>query len=270
MTLFKNSLDRKSILIIDDNIELADSLCEYLGNHGYFTLAAYNVNDAIKKLENQKFHLIVVDLHLGDQNGEKIINVIRKDLCGLNMRSPILVCSGHLDSKSLVSLRHYVDDAIIKPFKPHDLLAKANHWTNLLSTKDPTQTQIVSEVKLQVLVIDDNAELADNICNFLNSDDTYNALACYNILDTKLKLGKQKFDCILMDRHLRQRESTELIKLLRSDMSLPNHKTPIVVITGDLTDSFVTLLRDDVQGFIRKPLALRELNNVINFVVSSS
>ena len=226
MTLFKNSLDRKSILIIDDNIELADSLCEYLGNHGYFTLAAYNVNDAIKKLENQKFHLIVVDLHLGDQNGEKIINVIRKDLCGLNMRSPILVCSGHLDSKSLVSLRHYV--------------------------------------------VDDNAELADNICNFLNSDDTYNALACYNILDTKLKLGKQKFDCILMDRHLRQRESTELIKLLRSDMSLPNHKTPIVVITGDLTDSFVTLLRDDVQGFIRKPLALRELNNVINFVVSSS
>lgn len=266
--MIKDQQTRKSILIVEDDVELADSMTTFLNKAGYFTLSANTVTDAIKKLENQKFHLVVVDLLLGDQTGEKVIHVIRKDLCGLNIRTPIMICSGQLRPKVLSNIKHLIDDAIIKPFNLLDLLTKANHWTNILSKKDPTKT-MHTDNKMQILVIDDNTELTDNICAFLNQDETFNAIPCYNILDTTLKITRQKFDCILMDRHLKSKESTEVIKSLRSDKSSLNHKTPVIVITGDLTETFINELRDDVQGFVRKPLAMRELTHVIYFVVSS-
>jgi DNA-binding response OmpR family regulator len=267
--LFKNNLDRKSVLVIEDDLELADSVTEMLTQAGFFTLATDNVADAIKKLENQKFHLVIVDMHLGNQTGEKIIHVIRKDLCGLNIRTPILVCSGQLKPKMFENIKYYIDDVVIKPFKLADLVAKAKHWTNVLSSKDPANKLLTGQ-RYPVLVIDDNAELVDNICAYLSSDGAFQPIPSYNFADTQLKLSRQKFECVLIDRHIRQKECTEIVKSLRAESSAPNNKTPVIVMTGDLSEEFITMLRDDVQGFVRKPIALKELANVINFAVNST
>jgi DNA-binding response OmpR family regulator len=266
---FKNNLDRKSILVIEDDQELARSTVEILSREGFFTLSVDNVTDAIKKLENQKFHLVIADMHLGSQTGEKIIHVIRKDLCGLNIRTPILVCSGQLKPKMFDNIKFYIDDVIIKPFKIADLTAKAKHWTNVLSNKDPSN-KLLSDQRYHLLVIDDNAELVDNICSYLSSDGTFLPVPSYNLTDTQLKISRQKFDCILIDRHIRQKECTEIIKSLRLETGAPNNKTPVIIMTGDLSEDFINLLRDDVQGFVRKPVALKELANVISFAINSS
>lgn len=268
-TKFKNNLDKKSVFIIEDDSELAANISDTLTASGYATLIADNVQDAIKKLENQKFHLVIVDMHLGSQTGEKIIHVIRKDLCGLNLRTPIMVCSGQLKPKMLQNIRHFVDDVIIKPFKMEDLLERTRRWTQVLSSKDTSRKQMTDQ-KFPILVIDDNAELVDNICIFLESDASFLPVPAYNLPDTQLKLSRQKFDCILIDRHIRQKQCTELIKALRADLGAPNNKSPVIVMTGDLNEEFVNILRDEVQGFIRKPIALKELANVINFAINSA
>lgn len=263
-----NSLERKSILVVEDDQELAAKVGGMLANAGYLTIIVDNVTEAIKKLENQKFHLVIVDMHLGSQTGEKIIHVIRKDLCGLNIRTPILICSGQLNPKMFENIKYYVDDVVIKPFKMEDLLAKAHHWTQVLSRKDSTRKSI-NDQRLPILVIDDNAELVDNICTFLNADVSFLPVPSYNLPDSQLKLSRQKFDCILIDRHIRQKECTELIKTLRADTGAPNYRSPVIIMTGDLSDEFINVLRDDVQGFIRKPIALKELANVINFAINN-
>lgn len=263
---FKNSLERKSVLIVEDDAELAYSFASHLNMEGYLAIAVGTVNDAIKKLENQKFHLIVVDMHLGNQTGERVIHVVRKDICGLNIRSPILVCSGQLESKIFENIKHHIDDAMVKPFPTQELITKANYWTNMLSTKTSARRILDSENKAQILVVDDDRELANNMCTHLNFVG-YNAVACYTVLDTKLKIARQKFDCILMDRHIKQRECVEIIKPLRIDNSSPNQKTPVIVMTGDMTDEFVHKIHTNVQGFIRKPIITGELPNVVNYVM---
>jgi CheY-like chemotaxis protein len=267
--VFKNNLDRKSILIVEDDHELAANASEILAGAGYMTLIADNVQDAIKKLENQKFHLVIIDMHLGGQTGERIIHVIRKDLCGLNIKTPVLVCSGQLKPKMFESIKNFIDDVIIKPFKMDDLLEKSRRWTQTMSNKGPG-AKIVNDHRSSVLVIDDNAELVDNICSYLGSDVSFLPVPSFNLPDTHLKLSRQKFDCILIDRHIRQKQCTEVIKSLRTDVSAPNNKTPVIIMTGDLSDEFVNLLRDDVQGFIRKPVVLKELANVLNFAINTA
>jgi len=269
MPAFNNKLDKKSILIIEDDHELAANTSEILTAAGYLNLVSDNVQDAIKKLENQKFHLVIIDMHLGNQTGERIIHVIRKDLCGLNIKTPVLVCSGQLKSKMFENIKHSIDDVIIKPFKMDDLLEKVHRWTQQLSVKG-AGGRVLSDQKSPVLVIDDNAELVDNICAYLSNDVNFLPVPSYNLQDTQLKLSRQKFDCILIDRHIRQKQCTEIIKALRKDQSAPNNKSPVIIMTGDLSDDFVTLLRDDVQGFIRKPVVLKELANVLNFAINST
>ncbi len=267
--IFKNSLGRKSILVIEDDAFLSEAMCTGLGEIGYTTQSADNFADAIKKLENQKFHLIIVDIFLGAQTGEKIINIIRKDLFGLNIKSPILVCSGYLKQNILENIRQHIDDAIVKPFDLKDLFEKANFWTNQLSTKDNAKSRMVTNTKPKILIIDDDQELADNICTYLNHT-TYQALVSYSIMDSKIKLSRQKFDFILIDRHLKHRESTEIIKSLSADASQLNYKTPIVAMTGDLSDDFILFLRENVEGFIRKPIDLTELPYMINNILGIS
>ncbi|MGZ3692130.1 MAG: response regulator [Pseudobdellovibrio sp.] len=265
-SIFKNSLGKKSILVIEDDPELSEVTCAALANAGYGVHAADNVADAIKKLENQKFHLIIVDLFLGAHSGEKIINIIRKDLFGLNIKSPILVCSGYFRQNILDNIKNHIDDAIVKPFTVEDLVAKAEYWTNQLSSKDNSKIRMQANSRPKILIIEDDQEFADNIFNYL-SQLSYSPVISNSLVDGKIKLSLQKFDFILIDRHLKTRESSEIIASLNTDVDQINYKTPVVAMTGDLSEDFIAFLRENVEGFIRKPFELSELPRLINSIL---
>lgn len=267
--MIKNNLDKKAILIVEDDNDLAENLATHLAHAGYYTMSVDNVNEACKKLENQKFHMIIVDLHLGDQTGEKVISVIRKDLCGLNIRSPIIVCTGNMTSQKFYQIQHHIDDVMVKPVEVKDVLEKADIWTNKLSIKDHAKKVIRPRNKIQILVADDDINLVDNICAYLKSSD-FNPVPCYDILDTRTKLALQKFDCILIDRHMNTRDSTELLISMRQDLSIPNARTPTIMMTGDLNEDFIRFLAKDIQGFIRKPMQMTDLPRYINMVLEKN
>lgn len=259
--MFKNRLSEISILVVEDDEELSQAFSYRLQSVGYSTVTASTVSEAIKKLSNQKFQLIIVDMILGRETGEKIINVIRKDLCGLNTKSPILVCSGQLKIDMFDEIQHFVDDVIVKPFELDVLVQKANYWTSQPSRKDNSKSRVISSSP-KLLVVDDDKNLADNICGYLNRM-RFQAVASYRISDAQAQLSKERFDFILMDRHVAHSESTDLIKNLVTDIASPNRTTPIVVMTGDLSEDFINLIRQNVDGFLRKPVPLMDLPKMI-------
>lgn len=259
-------VEKKSVLIVEDDTDLAEAFKDALELAGYHTQQATSVYDAYKKLENQKFHLIVVDMHLGPQNGEKVINVIRKDLRGLNIRSPILVCTGQLNLNSFHEIQNFVDDVLIKPVEAEEILKKANFWTQKLSSKDHSKKSIVRQNKLKVLVAEDDIDLADNMTSYLKSSD-YQVVTSYSYNDLRQKLSLQKFDCIILDRHINQQDSSQLARQLRQDLTSLNNKTPIIMATADLTENFIKALCNDIQGFIYKPFSLSDLPKYINVLL---
>ncbi|MBP7174827.1 MAG: response regulator [Thermoclostridium sp.] len=67
------------ILLIDDNKDLTEIICELIGFLGYETESAYNGADGIAKARELRPDVIICDIGLPNMNGYEVAKMIRKD-----------------------------------------------------------------------------------------------------------------------------------------------------------------------------------------------
>lgn len=115
MNIFRDA----SILLVDDESYLIDSMYKFLKNKGYQKiLTAKNIAEAKFKLNNNKVDLMILDIMLTDGSGFDLLKDLRK-----KSSLPVIILSalsGIDDKKEGFDLE--VDDYIVKPFLPEDLL----------------------------------------------------------------------------------------------------------------------------------------------------
>lgn len=115
MNIFRDA----SILLVDDESYLIDSMYKFLKNKGYQKiLTAKNIAEARFKLNNNKVDLMILDIMLTDGSGFDLLKDLRK-----KSSLPVIILSalsGIDDKKEGFDLE--VDDYIVKPFLPEDLL----------------------------------------------------------------------------------------------------------------------------------------------------
>lgn len=87
-------------LIVDDDVDLANSLAEFLKEENFNVVVSNKPPDALIKISNQRFDVILLDLKLGLRDGDWIVKQIRNDKGSLNFSTPILIMSGHPASKA--------------------------------------------------------------------------------------------------------------------------------------------------------------------------
>ena len=106
-----------TILIIDDDININNMLCETLQNEGYAVLRAYSGTEAMMLLSDKKPDLILLDLMLPGLSGEQLLPKI-EDI-------PVIVVSAKADTANKVDLLLAgAADYITKPFETSELLAR--------------------------------------------------------------------------------------------------------------------------------------------------
>lgn len=114
-----NTFRDASILLVDDESYLIDSMYKFLKNKGYQKiLTAKNIAEARFKLNNNKVDLMILDIMLTDGSGFDLLKDLRK-----KSSLPVIILSalsGIDDKKEGFDLE--VDDYIVKPFLPEDLL----------------------------------------------------------------------------------------------------------------------------------------------------
>ena len=115
MNIFRDA----NILLVDDESYLIDSMYKFLKNKGYQNiLTAKNIAEARFKLNNNKVDLMILDIMLTDGSGFDLLKDLRK-----KSSLPVIILSalsGIDDKKEGFDLE--VDDYIVKPFLPEDLL----------------------------------------------------------------------------------------------------------------------------------------------------
>lgn len=113
-------MDKKQILIVDDEIEIADLIEIYLVNEGYSVLKAYSGVDALKILDKESIQLVILDIMMPGIDGLEVCRRIRKE-----KNIPILIVSAKSeDMDKILGLTTGADDYITKPFNPLELLAR--------------------------------------------------------------------------------------------------------------------------------------------------
>jgi len=73
------SAAKGSILIIDDEQEIRESLQELLSLEGYTTASASTAEEGLKKMEERVFDLALLDITLPDRNGLELLKIIKRD-----------------------------------------------------------------------------------------------------------------------------------------------------------------------------------------------
>ena len=110
------------ILIVEDELDLANIIKNYLEKELYEVEICTEGDKAIEIFDKFKPSLVILDLMLPGMNGYEICKNIR-----IKSTIPILILSAKIDEFDKVKgLNLGADDYITKPFRPRELLARVN------------------------------------------------------------------------------------------------------------------------------------------------
>ena len=114
----------KSILIIEDEQLITKSLSRLLKKEGYNVVITNSGREALKKIKEQDFDLVVSDIRMPDLDGIETIKEIRKYLATNHKPAiPEILITGYADEeKYKEALELKVADYIYKPFDIKDFL----------------------------------------------------------------------------------------------------------------------------------------------------
>ena len=109
------------VLIVEDEIDLINSIATYLRHENFVCESVMNYSDAIEKIYLYNFDVIVVDITLPDGNGLELIKELKKN----KSKSGIIIISDKnaLDDK-VSGLEIGADDYLAKPFHLSELNAR--------------------------------------------------------------------------------------------------------------------------------------------------
>ncbi|MGD2049306.1 MAG: response regulator transcription factor [Chloroflexota bacterium] len=120
------------VLIIEDDLALADVLAFTLRRAGFETMLAHDGLEGLERWQAESPDLIVLDLNLPKMDGMAVCRRISAD-----GETPIVILSVRSDDDDVVmGLKLGADDYVVKPFSPRQLVARieavlrrANHQT---------------------------------------------------------------------------------------------------------------------------------------------
>jgi DNA-binding response OmpR family regulator len=110
-----------SLLVVEDESRLADSLCKGLSEEGFSVAWSDTAELAAERLKSLQFDLILLDLQLPGKSGLELLRELR---AGGNA-TPVLILTAHgsLDER-VAGLNSGADDYLVKPFAFAELLAR--------------------------------------------------------------------------------------------------------------------------------------------------
>jgi len=111
------------VLIVDDNVDAADALSEFLTLAGYQTRVAYDGRTAVEMAEILEPHLILLDLGLPYLSGHEVAARLRLMPWGRTARMIALTGWGQEDDKKR-SFQSGFDEHLTKPVDPHCLIQR--------------------------------------------------------------------------------------------------------------------------------------------------
>ena len=110
----------KNILIIEDDLSIANELKDLLDNSSYHGLILQDFDNPLDEITQIKPNLILLDINIPKINGELLLQKIRKQYT----TPVIMVTSRNNEADEVLSMSYGADDYITKPYNPTILLLR--------------------------------------------------------------------------------------------------------------------------------------------------
>ena len=139
-----------NILVCDDDKAIVEAIEIYLSQEGYHILKAYDGEQALKILETEEVHLLVLDVMMPRLDGIRATLKIRE-----KHSIPIIILSAKSeDVDKILGLNVGADDYVTKPFNPLELVARVKsqlrRYTQLGGTAKKESAHVYAVGGLQI------------------------------------------------------------------------------------------------------------------------
>ena len=155
------------LLIIDDDVDLARMLSEYLSPEGIELTTANTGNQGLTLARSQEFDLIILDVMLPGLSGFDVLKQYRE----AGGKTPVLMLTARGDDVDrIVGLEMGADDYLPKPFNPRELLARVKAVLRRTAESDETTPQTLQVGPLQADLRRREARVGDVPLNLTNAE----------------------------------------------------------------------------------------------------
>ena len=129
-----------NVLVVDDEIEIADLIELYLKNEGYNVYKTYSSEKVLKIIKQRNIDLAILDIMMPEIDGFTLSQIIRK-----KYNFPIIMVTAKItDADKIKGLNIGADDYITKPFMPLELLARVKAQLRRYTSYNQNQNKIIA------------------------------------------------------------------------------------------------------------------------------
>lgn len=222
------------VLIVEDDINFANSVAFTAKEIGLKSLIALTCNDGIEMAKKYRPSGIILDLGLPDKSGMELLRELKstsefKDI-------PIHIVSGD-DSQAQKAKNSGAVGFQIKPALEEDLIKILKNMTSINQKNNK-----------KLLIVEDNKVYKENIMEiFSNQGVIVDGVETEE--DAKNKIDTNNYDTIIIDLYLEKGSGYSICKYINDK----NIKTPVIVHTGkDLTENEEIELKKVADSIILK------------------
>jgi two-component system response regulator HydG len=239
-------MNQTNILIVDDNIDLADGLEMVLEDEGYHVSLAYNGTDAINVFDKEHFDYAFVDVSLPDMNGMQVF----KHIHNKDPKVKVIMMTGFRIEQVLAEIIEHGDVEILtKPFEINHIF------------------ELVEKMKHEgiVLIADDDPDFSESLSEYLNEQGLTTMLA---------RNGKEAVDAVLsnpisvlvLDLRMSIMNGLEVYLKLKE----LGHTVKTIIVTGyaqEEADTIDILRSVSVTGCLFKPFKPEAMLHAIQHAI---
>lgn len=133
------------ILVVEDDKEIREMLCAFLTQNGYQASQAVNGLEALRKMEQEKLSLVLLDIMLPYKSGDEVLRKLREQ-----SELPVIVLSAKDTVQTKVDvMRMGADDYVTKPFDLNEVLVRIEAVLRRASGKQPN-AKVLTHKNLQI------------------------------------------------------------------------------------------------------------------------
>jgi two-component system OmpR family response regulator len=170
-----------TILLVEDDISLANWVCEYLIEQGFNVIHVERGDLVLDKIKTDVIDLVLLDVMLPGLNGIEVCRLIRQ-YCQV----PIIMLTARADEfDEVIGLEAGANDYVIKPVRPRALLARINRQLSSLQHNSPANNILtfgeltINQEAKRVIYLNQEIALSSSLFAFL----TFLAEHAGNVVD---------------------------------------------------------------------------------------
>lgn len=232
-----------SVLIVDDDISLGDSLADILEAKGYDARFVTSGKEAVSIIKEKKYDVVLLDIRMPEMNGVETFMHIKE-------QSPLT---------TVVMITAYAESELVKQAKEENVLQVLSKPVDIDKVLGFLKKH---ELLKTILMVDDDPAFCNSLKDALELHG-YNVTIAHSAEEAIESFSNQEYGIILLDMKLNSKNGLDVANAIRDQ----GYKCAFILMSA-YKKEFQSLIDKTMltSVFIEKPFAIDDILKLLNEV----